>query len=277
MAADAKQQDKQLGGLVVGGLDRISTDNADALDKVIIDKKKKAKEGTKAPKPKTLAERKAEMAAHAELAGAAKQRELKIPSAIAKKMNRRAETHSARANPNYLAKLGKIKRYKDNRVLAPIIIDNVPGKVYNSDPQTEAECDAVLGAFKEALNAKRMDGKEEYLLAMGASAIEKVTGEGALIGMDLKGLTQKVWADREDVRTEMEEFKCEYGGLFRAPWYVRILQFYAEKAKQTHDQNNFLAQEVTVPQPPKQQLSPQSPPIPVPKKYVNLTVPLPSK
>lgn len=268
------EQNKSIGGLVVGGLDRISTDNADALDKAIIDKKKKAKEGTKAPKPKTLAERRAEMAAHAELATSTKQKELRLPSAITKKLNRRAETTSARANPNYLAKLGKIKRYKDNRVLSPIIIDNVPGKVYNSDPQTEAECDAVLGAFKEALNAKRMDGKEEYLLALGASAIEKVTGEGALIGMDLKGLTQKVWADREDVRTEMEEFKCEYGGLFRAPWYVRILQFYAEKAKQTHDQNNFLTQEVKLPI--QQQQPQQQPQHKVPKKYVNLTVPLPS-
>lgn len=269
MASDANKQ-PSLGGLVVGGLDRISTDNADALDRAIIDKKKKAKEGNKAPKPKTVAERKAEMAAHAEFTGAAKQRELKIPSAIAKKLNRQADSRSARSNPNYLAKLGKIKRYKDNRVLAPIIIENVPGKVYNSDPQTESECDAVLTAFREALNAKRMDGKEEYLLAFGAQGIEKITGEGALIGMNLKGLTQKVWADREDVRTEMEEFKCEYGGLFKAPWYVRILQFYAEKAKQTHEQNDFLDQAVNQP-PPK----PPSPQTPVPKKHVNLTVPLP--
>lgn len=232
---------RPVGGIaVVGGLDRISTDHADALDKAIIDKKKKAKEGTKAPKQKTLMERKAEMAAQAEVA--AKQRELKIPSAIAKKINKRVTASNNRSNPNYLAKLGKIKRYKDNRTLAPIIIENVPAKVYNSDPQTEAECDAVLGAYREALNAKRMDGKEEYLLALGAQGIEKVTGEGALIGMDLKGLTQKVWADREDVRAELEEFKCEYGGLFKTPWYIRVLQFYAEKAKQTHDQNNFLAQ-----------------------------------
>lgn len=243
--AQQQQQASPLGGLMVGGLDRINTDNADVLDKVIIDKKKKAKEGTKAPKPKTLAERKAEMAAHAELTGAGKQRELKIPAAINKKLNARSQARSARSNPNYLTKLGKIKRFKDNRTLAPIIIEHVPARVYNSDPQTEAECDAVLDAFKEALNAQRMDGKTEYLLAMGAKGIQYATGNGSLIGMNLSGLAEKVWADKEDVRTEIEEFKCEYGGLFKAPWYVRVLQFYGEKAREVHEQNNFLDQQVT--------------------------------
>lgn len=207
------------------GISAIRNDNADALDEAVRERKRarsatpRASAAPRASTPSAAQINKEIQTQAKQLATEMAKKEMRVPAAIAKKITKSDKERAARGNPAFLKKLTIIQRYMDNRTLAPILIDNVAHAVYSHTPKTEEEADAKLDAFKTALNAKRMDSKVDNLLGLGAKAVEWGTDEGRLVGMDLRGFAMKVMGDKEELRQEMEEFKCLYGHLLTYVFY----------------------------------------------------------
>lgn len=240
-----------VGGALMDNISAIRNDNADALDEAVKERKRARSATPRASAQRASTPSAAQINKEIDRQATAKAKEMakqdmRVPAAIAKKITKSDKERAARGNPAFLKKLTIIQRYMDNRTLAPILIDNVAHAVYAHSPKTEEEADAKLDAFKTALNAKRMDSKVDNLLGLGAKAVEWGTDEGRLVGMDLKGFAVKVMGDKEELRQEMEEFKCLYGHLLTAPWWMRVGMFYAEKAKDTDSQNKFLGAPATI-------------------------------
>lgn len=240
-----------VGGALMDGISAIRNDNADALDESLREKKRARSATPRASAPRASTPSASQINKEIERQATAKakemaRQEMRVPAAIAKKISKSDKERAARGNPAFLKKLTIIQRYMDNRTLAPILIDNVAHAVYSHTPKTEEEADAKLDAFKTALNAKRMDSKVDNLLGLGAKAVEWGTDEGRMVGMDLRGFASKVMGDKEELRQEMEEFKCLYGHLLTAPWWMRVGMFYMEKAKDTDSQNKFLGAPATI-------------------------------
>jgi hypothetical protein len=146
----------------------------------------------------------------------------------------------AASNAAIRTKLDKIARYENSALLWPIIRNGGDKNLLASKPTAEAEVDRKLNHIRDVLSSQKADEHILKAVVGGATLVEKVTKEGELIGMQLQGFADTVYACREGMAQELEEIKCEHGGIFKTPWYFRLPAFFVGVAKSVDARNRSL-------------------------------------
>src|SRR5688572_6243127 len=147
----------------------------------------------------------------------------------------------AASNASLQNKLDRIHRYENSTMLWPLIRAGGDKTILASRPTAEAEINRKLDHIRDVLSSQKAD--EHILKAIyGVSTlVEKGTNEGEMLGMDLHGFADTVYACREGMAQEIEEIKCEYGSVFKTPWYFRLVAFFVGIAKSVDARNKALA------------------------------------
>lgn len=143
-------------------------------------------------------------------------------------LNQADQAKAVKANKNLQSKIQAIRRYETSKLLGPLIRGNGDKTLLCMKISNEADADLVLNHIREVCANQSPQDKLHGAIVAAAAFIEARSG-GSLMGHDINGLAEAFYYSKSDMEQELEEFRCEYGNLINAPWWMRL----SVKAAQT--------------------------------------------
>lgn len=213
---------------IMGGMDNhmdaVRASNIGSLDQAYSQKKKSDKDLMMGKVPSSASKGKRAAAGDdGQSTSAQKQKapkRFKVTAADVK-MQQSMNAKELSANRGFLTKLRILSRYRSDKLLWPIIKENGDGTILKAKEDTEKGVDVKLDHIRSVLSASKVDECLMYALEYGCRGFESVTGEGAMLGMDLRGFTYDpqhgVMANKTEIELELSQLKCEYGDWYDNP------------------------------------------------------------
>lgn len=167
------------------------------------------------------------------------QRVTKVDVKTNQRLNLADKERAAASNPVIQSKLAKIRRYLADEDLSPILRQNGDRGILSAKCSTEAEVDFKLDHIREVVGNVNPTEKLHAIMVIAAETIEKTTDAGAKLpgSPHLSGFASAVLFGKKEMQRELAEFRCEHGGLFTGPWWMRLAGTMAKIAYHTHQLN----------------------------------------
>lgn len=178
---------------------------------------------------------------------------------LSQRMHQGDKERSAAANKDLQSKLAIIRRYLNSEKIGPYIRENGDKAILAAKCTTVAEADVKLDHIHAICSSRGQGDNLVKAVCAGADAFERMTDQGRMIGMDLRGFAGTVFFNQDAYAWELEEMRCEWGSLFTAPWYVRFAGTMVALAYQTHLRNLKMGEPVASDWSP-QSIAPDMPP-----------------
>lgn len=239
--ADVAMLNDMLGGME-GSLDAVRASNIEALD-VTHSQAKKTSRDLLAGRTPSAAKGKGKRAASGGDPGQSSSKKASAPkkpkiSMADVKMQQTMNAKELAANKGFLTKLRILSRYRSDPLLWPIIkAQGDPAIVLKGKEDSEKGVDIKLDHFRSVLASAKIDEAVLYGLEAGCKVFETVTGEGEMLGMDLRGFTPTVMDRKDEIELELAQLKAEYGDWLKFPWYARMSAFFMRTANDVNAHN----------------------------------------
>lgn len=146
------------------------------------------------------------------------------------------KANAVKVNKSLQSKMAAIRRYETSKLIGPLLRAHGDKSLLCMKVSNERDADLILDHIRDLCGNQSPQDKLHGAIVACAAFIEHKS-DGEVMGQPIHGLTDAFYHSKADLEQELEEFRCEYGNLFSAPWYMRLIVKGAQISKAVVDRN----------------------------------------